>query len=66
MDSARSSSKPPNCMQCRYFYVTYEPRHPRGCRAYGFKCQGVPSAVVLSSSGAHCQMFCERPKKCTP
>lgn len=43
-----------NCLQCRHYYVTWDPRFPRGCRAYGFKTQQMPSALVLSSSGSPC------------
>lgn len=46
-----------NCFQCRHFYVTWEPKHPRGCRAYGFKTRELPSAVVLRSSGMECMQF---------
>lgn len=50
-----------NCFQCQNFYVTWEPRHPRGCKAYGFKTRELPSAVVLRSSGLECMKF-ERKK----
>lgn len=52
MESARV-----NCHQCKYFYVTWEPNHPNGCRAFGFKCKELPSLVVFKNSGAKCQAF---------
>ncbi|MCP3914468.1 MAG: hypothetical protein GY711_02800 [bacterium] len=52
----------PNCTHCRYFFVTYEPKQPRGCRAYGFKSLAMPTAVVLETSGADCKQFEPRPR----
>ena len=26
-----------NCFRCKFFYVTWDNRFPRGCRAMGFK-----------------------------
>ncbi len=47
----------PDCLGCRHFFITYQPRQPRGCRAYGFKSHQMPSRVVLASSGKPCQLF---------
>lgn len=46
-----------NCMKCRHYYVTWDPGAPRGCRAFGFKSQAMPSQVVLASSGKPCLNF---------
>jgi hypothetical protein len=46
-----------DCMKCRYFYVTWDTNFPRGCKAYGFKSQTMPSLTVLSSSGLPCLHF---------
>ena len=46
-----------NCLACRHFYITYEPVHPYGCRALGFKSKDMPSRVVYVSSGMECQSF---------
>lgn len=29
----------PDRRRCRHFFITHEPKRPRGCRAYGFKCR---------------------------
>jgi hypothetical protein len=55
--TARKQRKGPNCLECKNYYITYDPKLPRGCRAYGFKSQGVPSQVVLATSGIPCQFF---------
>jgi hypothetical protein len=46
-----------NCMKCQHFYITWDANFPRGCKAYGFKTQTMPSLNVLSSSGKPCMNF---------
>ena len=46
-----------NCMKCQHFYVTWDPQYPKGCRAFGFKTNNMPSQTVLSSSGKPCMSF---------
>jgi hypothetical protein len=46
-----------NCFRCKFFYVTWDPDHPNGCRAMGFKTRQLPSMVVFQSSGEPCRMF---------
>lgn len=50
-----------DCMKCSYFYVTWDPKFPKGCKAFGFKTQTMPSLTVLSSSGSPCLKY--EPKK---
>nr|WP_079421082.1 uracil-DNA glycosylase [Paenibacillus ferrarius] len=52
-----TKSSPINCMQCVHFYITWDAKFPRGCKAYGFKTQALPSQAVLSSSGKPCLQF---------
>lgn len=49
-----------NCMKCEHFYITWDPKHPRGCRVYGFKTQQLPSLVVFQSSGTPCMNYIEK------
>jgi len=49
-----------NCRKCEYYFVTWEPKQPHGCRAYGFKSPQIPSMVVLKSSGSDCALFKEK------
>ncbi|MGG3736590.1 uracil-DNA glycosylase [Aeribacillus pallidus] len=51
-----------NCFQCRFFYVTWDPIHPRGCKAYSFKSKAIPSQVVLHASGQPCLKFIKKQK----
>jgi hypothetical protein len=46
-----------DCMKCRHFYITWDAKFPRGCKAFGFKTQTMPSLHVLSSSGKSCMNF---------
>lgn len=57
----------PNCMQCKHFFITYEPRTPKGCRKFSIKTAAIPSTVVKSTSGDECNGFeakeSKKPKK---
>ena len=50
----------PNCSQCQYFYITFDPETPRGCRLYRFVTARIPSQVIQQQSGMKCMGF--RPK----
>lgn len=56
-------NKPVNCRRCAYYYITWEPAHPYGCKAMGFKGRVLPSITVLQSTGNHCILFKEKFKK---
>ena len=45
------------CFKCVHFAITWEPKHPRACKLFGFKTAQMPSAVVMKSSGAPCEGF---------
>lgn len=46
-----------NCMKCQYYYVTWDPQAPKGCKAFGFKTNTMPSLAVFNSSGKPCMNF---------
>jgi hypothetical protein len=46
-----------NCFKCVYFYITWDKRHPNGCKAMGFKTKQLPSSTVFRSSGKACELF---------
>ncbi|HBR03916.1 MAG TPA: uracil-DNA glycosylase [Ruminiclostridium sp.] len=52
-----------NCLDCQYYYITWDPHYPRGCRFFGFKGRMMPSRMVQNSSGESCRGFTwkERP-----
>ncbi|MCT4661135.1 MAG: hypothetical protein N4A40_04670 [Tissierellales bacterium] len=49
-----------NCLKCVYYYVTWEPQNPKGCKFFGFKSKEMPSNVVLRNSGEVCQSYKEK------
>lgn len=57
MSKTNAKERTVDCFQCRHFYTTWEPEHPRGCKAFGFKTIQIPSAVVFESSGEPCLKF---------
>ncbi|PLR79005.1 uracil-DNA glycosylase [Bacillus sp. V3-13] len=43
-----------NCIKCRYYYVTWDSKFPKGCKAYEFKSRNLPSLEVFRASGQPC------------
>lgn len=52
-----SPDRAPNCLQCRHFLVTWNPRFPRACRMFNVKSRRLPSIVVFEATGRHCPAF---------
>ncbi|NLM74256.1 MAG: uracil-DNA glycosylase [Clostridiaceae bacterium] len=46
-----------DCLKCKYYYVTWDPMHPKGCRFFGFKSMIFPSLMVKRASGEICKGF---------
>ncbi|OMF33780.1 uracil-DNA glycosylase [Paenibacillus sp. FSL H8-0548] len=46
-----------DCTKCKYYYITWDSRSPKGCKAFGFKSSTMPSMTVLASSGKPCLHF---------
>jgi hypothetical protein len=55
--SADISKKGVDCAKCIHFFITWDKNYPKGCKAIGFKCHEMPSAVVFKSSGIECLRF---------
>jgi hypothetical protein len=65
MDTAVEAEIPlraPNCLQCRYFHVSWDPRFPRSCAVFGIKSKKLPSHAVYEATGRHCPTFQKSPK----
>ncbi|TBL78218.1 uracil-DNA glycosylase [Paenibacillus thalictri] len=60
MNQQKEAAARINCYRCKHFYVTWDSRFPRGCKAFGFKTGELPSAVVLKSSGQPCMNYVEK------
>lgn len=45
------------CFKCRYFFITWDPNFPKGCKAYQFKTKQLPAIEVKKASGQTCLRF---------
>ncbi len=54
----------PECHRCAAYFITYDPRHPYGCRTFSVKSKLAPSLVVRNASGEECHAF--EPKQKPP
>lgn len=46
-----------DCFHCKYFYITWDPHFPNGCKVFGFKTRMQPAALVRESTGTDCITF---------
>ncbi|AST93823.1 uracil-DNA glycosylase [Sutcliffiella sp. NC1] len=51
-----------NCLHCKHYYVTWDRKYPKGCRAFGFKTSTMPSLTVFRSSGSPCMNYTDKRK----
>ncbi|MDR0402643.1 MAG: hypothetical protein LBH35_03535 [Treponema sp.] len=49
--------KPPNCLKCAHFKITWDPDFPRACEIFGFKGQSLPSQEVQRATGLPCPAY---------
>ncbi len=54
--------RPPNCLKCIHFAVTWEPKFPRSCKLFGVKSKNLPSVSVKLATGKNCPAFKKSPK----
>jgi len=47
--------KAPDCWQCRYFAISWDPRNPYHCKMMGVKSRMIPSFEVFRADGNHCR-----------
>lgn len=50
----------PNCYHCKYYFVTWDVRMPRGCKLFDIKTAQWPTDIVKASSGEDCIDFEEK------
>lgn len=46
-----------NCIKCKHYQVTWDPKFPRGCKLFGFKGVTMPSILVQQATGVPCKNF---------
>jgi hypothetical protein len=51
-----------DCFKCTHFYITWDKRFSKGCKALDFKTNRLPSRVVFDNSGLECQLFKAKPR----
>ena len=54
------NTKAPNCWQCRFFAVSWDPSKPYACQLMGFKTKVLPSIEVLRADGERCRGFIQK------
>ncbi|VBB07386.1 Hypothetical protein LUCI_2630 [Lucifera butyrica] len=50
------------CLQCKYYYITWDKSFPYGCKAMGFKGALMPCLYVRQVSGTRCLSFADKIK----
>ncbi len=45
------------CVGCKYYFVTWDTKAPKGCKYFGFKSLKMPCQVVRESSGNECAFY---------
>jgi hypothetical protein len=50
-------SRPPNCLKCSHFRITWDTVFPRACDMFSIKCANLPSHEVFRATGANCPSF---------
>jgi hypothetical protein len=50
-------SRPPNCLKCVHFKVTWDTDFPRSCEIFSIKCRNLPSHEVFRATGGNCPAF---------
>jgi hypothetical protein len=51
---AMKPNDPIICRKCKFYFITWEPHQPHGCKAMNFKSRRPPHLVVRQTSGAEC------------
>jgi len=56
-EEIKPPARPPNCLKCSYFRVTWDPVFPRACDIFNIKTSNLPSQEVFRATGANCPSF---------
>ncbi len=51
------------CLNCKFYYITWNPDFPKGCRAFKFQSKNMPCETVKIESGNECHLFEEKTVK---
>ena len=50
------------CHNCKFFYITYKPNFPYGCKAFAVMSKKIPYLEVKNISGINCALFSNKIK----
>ena len=50
------------CCNCKHFYITYKPKFPYGCKAFGIISRNIPFLEIKQVSGTNCALFSKKVK----
>jgi hypothetical protein len=53
-------NQPIVCRKCKFYFITWDPQRPHGCKAMNFKSRRPPHLVVRQTSGKECMNFIPR------
>ena len=56
----KKNKKYPNCWNCKFFSITWDPRFPYSCELLGFKSKITPCIEVVRVDGERCLGFEEK------
>jgi hypothetical protein len=57
MDESSAPNRPPDCLKCVHFRITWDPAFPRSCTVFGIKSARLPSTEVFIATGKQCPSF---------
>jgi hypothetical protein len=60
-ESQDTPNRPPDCLKCIHFRITWDPAFPRSCTVFGIKSARLPSAEVFLATGKNCPSFERKP-----
>jgi hypothetical protein len=56
-DGIPQGARPPNCLKCAYFKVSWDTEFPRSCEIFEIKCRNMPSYEVYRATRSNCPGF---------
>lgn len=54
----------PNCNKCIHYFITFDPKAPKGCRKFQIKSSQLPSVIVKQANhGQECMGHSPKPSR---
>jgi len=55
--SVKTPNKPPFCLRCSFYRVTWDSTFPHACDIFAIKSAKLPSMEVFRATGANCPSY---------